>query len=550
MSCAPYPAAVRLGNVTLSNNMTARGMNMSIGSPPQALAFMPLMPLNNSIIYGTDGYCLTGSPGDGPWTDTGCTTFRAGAYDSLASSSKAAANADAYPYDGAGDPIIGFSKYPQFQYMSDALHLNDNVTISGFPLGVALNDWGEQGYFPTMGIGLGTNSTILNLLVSTGQIASRSWSFFWGRTTVPDGASSSTAQQLDGSVVFGGYDRAKVTGTKYTQPMTATEPECASQLVVNIADIVLNFANGSDVSIFPASSSAAMAACISPALPTLMWMPLDPYFTNMMTMTDNDIYDMGRSVGIYYWNMRYETSSQFEPYGGDLTIKLQSGLSVRISNDQLVRPHTSIDQTTGAIVVNSTAPDLLINSLQSTEATRLAQIGWQFFSAAYLLVNQDANEFTLWEANPTTAEDLVAVDTTGAEVTQFCAASSGNTTTGGGGDNTNSNNNNNTTTHKSVSAGVIAGSVVGAVAAICIAAGLLVWWLRRRRLQPNPHAAGAPGVAAMGNPGGGMNYSAELDALNGHSRHASPQVLGSEAKYYSFQETAPPVFEVHHELQA
>jgi hypothetical protein len=203
---------------------------------------------------------------------------------------------NAHPYDGTGDTVLGGAIYPQFQHMSDSLHLNDNVTLAGFPMGVALSDWGEQAYTPMMGIGLGTNSTLLNFLVSTGQIASRSWSYFWGRTTVP-GGKSSTSQQLDGSVVFGGYDRAKVTGTKYTQPMTSTEPDCPSQLVVSIADIVLNFANGSDASIFPASSSTAVAACLTPALSTLMWMPLDPYFNNMMNLTSNNIYDMGRSVG-------------------------------------------------------------------------------------------------------------------------------------------------------------------------------------------------------------------------------------------------------------
>lgn len=431
-------------------------------------------PLNNTVIYGTDGYCLSGTPGIGPWTNAGCMTFRGGAYDSLASSSKNTAASNQYPYDGATDPVLGGTTYPQVTHASDNLQLNDNITITSFPLGIALSDWGEQAYTPMMGIGLGTNSTILNWLVSSGQIASRSWSYFWGRTTV-----SATSEQLDGSVVFGGYDRAKVTGSKYTQPMTTAEPNCPSLLVVTITNMVLNFANGSDVSLFPATGSTAITACLTPALSTLMWMPLDPFFDNMMNLTDNNIFAMGRSVGIYYWNMRYETS-HFEPYDGDLTITLQSGLSVRIRNDQLVQPHTSINQTTGAIVVNNTAPDLVINSLQNVQATQLAQLGWQFFSAAYLLVNQDAHEFTLWEANPTAEEDMVAVDTTGADISTFCSASTVSSTSTAGGER---NGTTTTETSSSLSAAVIAGSVAASVAAVGLVSGLLLWWILRRRSQ-------------------------------------------------------------------
>ncbi|KAL1889484.1 hypothetical protein Sste5346_008862 [Sporothrix stenoceras] len=555
--------------------MVARGMNMSIGSPPQALAFMPMMPLNNTLLYGTDGYCLTGSPGVGPWTDTACTTFRGGSYDPLASTSKATISTNAYPYDGAPDPVLGGTRYPQVQHVSDSLHLNSNITLDGFPLGVAQSDWGEQAYTPMMGIGLGTNSTLLNFLVSTGQIGSRSWSYFWGRTVVP-GFSSSTSQQIDGSVVFGGYDKAKVTGNKFTQPMTTTESGCPSQMVVNIADIVLNFANGSDASIFPISSSTAIAACLTPALPTLMWMPFDPYFDKMMNLTSNNIYKMGRSVGVYYWNMRYEATG-FEPYDGDLTIRLQSGFSVRIPNDQLVRPHTSIDQTTGAVVVNTTAPDLLIDSLQQVQATQLAQLGFQFFSSAYLHVNQDSHEFTLWEANPTMAEDLVAVDETGQEITKFCAASAVNSTGGTAVNNEKP---------APISAGVIAGSAIGAVAIIGLVAGFVFWWLRRRRLwraqaaenlkmtdfrsnrgQRSISMGNSPSSAYGSAYGSSATYyKTELD---GHDKRTPPsQTLHeiytkrdsemyrkreSVEKYYTVKydkyDTAAPAYEVRHELQ-
>ena len=193
--------------------------------------------------------------------------------------------------------------YPQVTHVADTLTLNDNVTLGSFPLSVALSDWGAQAYTPMMGVGLGTNSTLLNVLRSTGKIASRNYSYFWGLTVAGTSAGS-----LDGSVVFGGYDKAKVTGDKYIQAMTDNVAECPSQLLVTVSDIVLNFANGTDASIFPKSKPTSFSACLTPGLSTLMRLPLVPYFDNMMALTRNDVLKMGRSLGVYYWNMRYEAA--------------------------------------------------------------------------------------------------------------------------------------------------------------------------------------------------------------------------------------------------
>jgi hypothetical protein len=39
--CVPYPIAARIGNVTLSNGQTSRGIAYSVGSPQQEFAFLP-----------------------------------------------------------------------------------------------------------------------------------------------------------------------------------------------------------------------------------------------------------------------------------------------------------------------------------------------------------------------------------------------------------------------------------------------------------------------------------------------------------------------------
>lgn len=40
-SCAPYPITVPIGNVSLSNKQTARGVKIQVGEPPQSFAFLP-----------------------------------------------------------------------------------------------------------------------------------------------------------------------------------------------------------------------------------------------------------------------------------------------------------------------------------------------------------------------------------------------------------------------------------------------------------------------------------------------------------------------------
>jgi hypothetical protein len=40
-TCAPSPVPIAIGNSTLSNNQVARGLQLSIGDPPQPFVFLP-----------------------------------------------------------------------------------------------------------------------------------------------------------------------------------------------------------------------------------------------------------------------------------------------------------------------------------------------------------------------------------------------------------------------------------------------------------------------------------------------------------------------------
>jgi hypothetical protein len=300
---------------------------------------------------------------------------------------------------------------------------------------------------------------------------------FWER----EGATSRT--QLDGSLVFGGYDRAKVVGQPYTQFMINDRSVCTTGMAVTITDLILNFANGTNVSLFPSARTSSIAACLVPDYPVLMTMPLDPYFGNLRYHTNAAM--NGRSFGIDFFSVRYDDTTD-TPYQGDLTIKLQSGLSVRIPNDQLVGPDKYSDAQTGEWVVNSTDPVMIINPIQQVNADDLSQLGRQFLSAAYLMVNEETNQFTLWAANPTSDVDLVAFDANGKEATSICPPAANTTITSSGGHET-SDGLGPVVPAKAPSAGLstgaIAGIAVGGVAAVAIAVGVAVWCFRRKKAE-------------------------------------------------------------------
>ncbi|KAF6825795.1 hypothetical protein CMUS01_09678 [Colletotrichum musicola] len=418
--CAPYPIAIRVGNVTLSNGKVARGAEIAIGEPKQTF---PLMP---------DTYAHF--PGDFPF------------------------NLIPWEADYSPDKPEKYMVEP----ITDMIRLNSNVTLDNFQMGIVRGEWNDLRSKPLMSFGLGTNSSLLRLLRSSGKISSRTWSFFWGRGF---GMSS----QQDGSLIFGGYDRAKVMGERYTTKFTPNHPNCSSQLVVNVTDLTVHLSDGRHASIFPSKPGHIMPTCISPSSPVLMALNLDPYFDNWMKETEHDITKMNNTFGYYFWNEKYRPED--EEYDGRLTISLSSGLNITISKDQLVVPEVTIDTRTGDLLVNSTERNMLVISLQDVNADDMPYLGFQFLAADYLQVNHDAGQFSLWRTNDTTDENLVAIDAADEEVSEVCTSpqNSAATDTSIG------------TNRGSVSTGTIAGIRIGAVVGVAIVVGLATWILTKKK---------------------------------------------------------------------
>jgi hypothetical protein len=154
-------------------------------------------------------------------------------------------------------------------------------------------------------------------------------------------------------------------------------------------------------------------------------------------------------------------------------------MSIKIPNTELVVPDTFI-ASDGTVQTNTSVRNVVINSLQFDNSNDLPVLGRLFMSSAYVMVNQEAGVFTLWQANTTPkTNDIVAVDKQNNMVSEFCASS-----TGGSPSATSVPTSFVTSPPQNeeskLSSGAIGGIVVGAVGGMAIL-GVVGFFLYRRR---------------------------------------------------------------------
>ncbi|KKZ61596.1 hypothetical protein EMCG_00579 [[Emmonsia] crescens] len=70
-------------------------------------------------------------------------------------------------------------------------------------------------------MGLGRASSFLDVLNAQNKISSRTWSLFWGQQGLE------AFHQMEGNLVLGGYDRAKIKGDNFTKGFVGVK-ECTS----------------------------------------------------------------------------------------------------------------------------------------------------------------------------------------------------------------------------------------------------------------------------------------------------------------------------------
>ncbi|KAK2751043.1 hypothetical protein FQN57_000118 [Myotisia sp. PD_48] len=477
-ACDP-PISIPIGLVNITDgNMIKYGLGLKIGTPPQTVSVDIHPDYNNTFIWGLNGEC------EDPWGKTSemqCHWGHGGSFTTTDSDTWKPSEPNQVEYVPQSTEE---NFYSIGSWGTDSMKLEPNITLEGFPFYKGTS-W-TVGF---TGLGLGTRSTFLDALYKQKKIFSKTWSLFYGWQQVPK------SQQLDGSLVLGGYDKAKITGNNFTGPMsTLSLGQCPSRMSLSIRQITVHHVNGTDVDLLAANNP--MEACL---LPQNLRNTLrkDALAALKATLPGKRI-SPPRSERIET-RILYEAADAFQ---GNLTYTLPSNVKITIPNHQLVTPTMEIDEKGAAYVVEgSKTVNIYVGDEPFTP-----HLGQIFMSAAYLFVDHDLEQFTLWAANPTADTDLVTV----AQGSSCSEPNPSSTKTGTGQSSnreTGTGNGGSTSTSSGLGAGPIAGIVIGVVAAVAVAAGAF-FFLRRRHKYKNIKSA--PPAVDMKIPFG--NPPREVDA--------------------------------------
>ena len=166
-------------------------------------------------------------------------------------------------------------------------------------------------------------------------------------------------------------------------------------------------------------------------------------------------------------------------YDGNLTFNIYPDLEITIPNHQLVVPDIEINPGGQEIVSNySTYAEVLINSLQAINLNDMPRFGMPFLSSAYLLVDNDNQQFTLWASQQSETSNLIEL---GPPACRPPVAPSVPTSTATAPPPPPSS----SLTDSRPSRGAIAGGVIGGLAAILLFCSAYLLQRRRRKRQQN-----------------------------------------------------------------
>ena len=370
------------------------------------------------------------------------------------------------------------------------------LKIPGFPFEV----WSDASALNKSSMGLGPNSSVLRAFVEAKAVPSRVMGLFFG--------SSSQNQAVDGELIIGGYNSARVRGpfTNFTIGSGYLGISCPLQVLLK--DVVLNNANGSH-SLF-ADSGATVAACIDPLqngpsftrvmfekfavftqLPPSLW-------PNSSTQSQNIIYPSWAS----------------EPLIGNLTITLANGYQTVIPHHELVSQQRGTDQEGKYGVVDPTKLSVAINVGMTDFGDQVPLLGGLFLSQNYLLVDYTRNTFGLAPA------------VTGNVDSKIVTVCSDDSTTSSGKSNT----------------GAIVGGVIGGFAFLIFCGAALLWRRKQQKKKARSAAKSAPEPEAP--------MESIIDSPPREPGHRS-EVKGSDASHHlDSKMLSPQMQELHSPVQS
>jgi hypothetical protein len=201
-----------------------------------------------------------------------------------------------------------------------------------------------------------------------------------------------------------------------------------------------------------------------------------------------------------------------------MTFVLDAGLQIRIPNSQFIIPDLTINPQTGKTEYNSSVRELLINPLMPPNDQDTPELGRQFFTSTYMMVNYDSNTFTLWKANPT--EDVNLIPILNSRAAQSCSAQPGPQGTTGPSSGIQK--------KKVMSGAAIAGIVIGSIATFILIVIAILFYRKRKTHTAvptdNPHD---------------YSNAGKSDSWFDSSQHHPPQELGGDIHWLNEVEGPP-----------
>ncbi|GAB7363947.1 hypothetical protein MBLNU230_g4509t1 [Neophaeotheca triangularis] len=432
--------SVPITDVELASGHSVRGMPFMVGTPRQKFAASVSTWPNLELASSAEDFeaCPLSL------TIARCDTYYGGLFNTTSSLTfEARDNVTDAGYDE--DTFRGRGDLPYLSVGVDRCVLG-NASLADFPFAMSR----DKG-LPLAKMGIGRDSPLLTRLKESGHIGSRSYGYWHGLDAYNT--------QMDGAVVFGGYDAAKTSGDNLTFQLTEVTLRCPSGMRVKLTDICMFREDRADIEFHP-FREPEIEACLDIGTRAFIILPKEPYFQMFEVAVNGTQFYNGPLSDDEYAIYRLNRLPLVEAgRASELSMSIHSGgLIFNASNDVLVRPAKYLEPDGTLASVNSTSQVSIGLFMGETIYNTSFILGDAFLSAAYVFVNYDANTFTLWRANATEAQELVAVggDSADCEDEDQDSASS-------------------------VSTGAIAGATVGGAVGASLIAAAIYFFRRHKR---------------------------------------------------------------------
>ncbi|OQV04101.1 hypothetical protein CLAIMM_09043 [Cladophialophora immunda] len=439
------PMFLPWSNVTVTTDQKAitRGIQISMGTPPQIVSLRPSTADDNLYVVNK-AQCA-------PQYNDSCIGQFGGVFDYSASKSFVQVAEGQWNGTDQGNP-----SQLSFVYFNDLLTFG-NASIYGFPSSYDQPGYGGQGVMP-----LGSSSDFLRVAVESGAVPSTVFGLWTG--------SRSIDHPVDGSLVVGGYDTTRINGTLTT--FNSLE-QC--EMCVIITSLAYEDETGS-TNLF-SNSSQSIQINLQPS-------------ERALNVPQNVWENFQKATNAVY-NDSYLTYPSTAVPTGNLVVTLQNGYKTTIPAEELFYyPRGYNDDGQYTVIDNTYQIATLFNT---TNDGYVLDWGIPYMTMNYVIADYKRSQFKMAPAIRTDFESqgggYVLQASCDPVVSATASTTTSSTSTSTAGPVSSSASPSHGSSSKNI--GPIVGGVVGGVLGlILIVGGLALLFYRSRRRR---NASGAPG---------------------------------------------------------